>query len=282
MWPGTREGAEALRALLYRRGGLGDTLLTFPLIEILRRRGYEITVVGNTDYFRIASEVGWADEVRSEVPEEEFDLRVIISLDGNVRPFPTERIWVVEHYLRSLGFEEEEFSRELPLEPLESSPFKGRAVLHPSSGSPKKNPDPELFFELEEFFERRGIESVYLIGEADLWLEGKISRFVRSLDPLWIAKALKSSLLYVGLDSGISHLASYVGVPSVVIYGPTDPVVWRPIGNRVYRVHLGLECSPCFPKVCAERPCLEKGSLLERLLPLLDHLLVKIHEDNFF
>ena len=269
-----------MRALLYRRGALGDTLLTFPLLEVLKRKGYRITAVGNTDYFRIASEVGWADEVRSDIPEGEFDLKVIISLEGNVRPFPEGRVWVVEHYLRALGLEGEKFSRELPLEPLRDSPFRGRAVLHPSSGSPKKNPDLRLFLQLEEFFRSRGVESLYLIGEADSWLEGKVERFVRSLDPLWIARALKSSLLFVGLDSGISHLASYVGVTSVVIYGPTDPLVWRPVGDRVYQVHLGLECSPCFPSVCAERPCLEKGSLLERLLPLLDHLLVQIDEDH--
>ncbi len=266
-----------MKALLYRRGGLGDTLLTFPILEILKRRGYKVTAVGNTDYFRIAKEVGWADEIRSEIPEEDFDLEVVISLEGNVAPFPEGRIWVLEHYLKSLGLEGESFSKELPIEPLENSPFKGKAVLHPSSGSPKKNPELDLFSDLENFLKGKGVECVYLVGEADSWLEGSVENYVRSLDPLWIAKALRQALIYVGLDSGISHLASYVGVPSLVIYGPSDPIVWRPLGKKVYQVHLGLECSPCFPNVCEERPCLDRGSLLERLLPLLDHLLVQIH-----
>ncbi len=269
-----------MKALLYRRGGLGDTLLTFPVLEVLKDKGYRVTAVGNTDYFRIALEAGWADEVRSEIPSEDFDLRIVIAVDGNVSPFPRKRIWTVEHYIRSLSLGEERFSKEIPLKPLPNSPFEGKVVLHPSSGSHKKNPDLELFLELEEFLKGRGFEIVYLIGEADLWLEDKVDNYVKSLDPLWIAKAIKSAQLYVGLDSGISHLASYVGVPSVVIYGPTDPIVWRPIGKKVYQIYLNLECSPCFPDVCSQRPCLDRRSLLDRLLPLLDHLLVQIDEDN--
>ena len=49
--------------LLYRRGGLGDTLLTFPILEIFKRKGFYTVAVGNTDYFKIAKAVGWVDEV---------------------------------------------------------------------------------------------------------------------------------------------------------------------------------------------------------------------------
>ncbi|NPA41690.1 MAG: glycosyltransferase family 9 protein [Aquificae bacterium] len=263
-----------MKALLYRRGGLGDTLLTFPIIEILKSRGYHITAVGNTDYFRIAREVGWADRVLSEIPNEDFDFKAVISIDGNLKPFPKERVWIVDYYLKSLGLERYRYSRELPLEPLENSPFRGKVVLHPSSGSPKKNPPVSLFLELETFLLGRGFEVVYLVGEADTWVKSEVRNYVESHNPLWIGKALKEAKLYVGLDSGISHLASYLEVPSVVIYGPTDPVVWKPIGKSVYQVSLNLECSPCFPEVCSDRECLNPSKLLESLFPLLDHLLV--------
>ncbi len=266
-----------MRCLVYRRGGLGDTLLTFPLIEVLHRKGYKVVAVGNTDYFRIAEAVGWAERVLTDIPDEEFDLEVVISFDGNVKPFPDRRVWVVHHYLRSLGFEGERFSERLPLDPIPGSPMSGKVVLHPSSGSPKKNPPLELFLSIERYFREAGLEVVYLVGEADLWLKDKVSQYVESLDPLWIARSLKLARMYVGLDSGISHLASYVGVPSVVIYGPTDPVVWRPVGVSVWQVSLGLECSPCFPNVCDLRPCLSPKDLLDRLLPLFDHLLVQVN-----
>ncbi len=267
------------RALLYRRGGLGDTLLTFPILEILKREGFHVTAVGNTDYFKIASEVGWADRVVSEIPPESWDKEVIFSLDC-INPFPSRREWIVSYLLRQVGFEGKGFSKVLPIEPLKESPFEGKALLHPSSGSFKKNSDISLFFEVQGFLEGRGIEVTYLVGEADLWMKELLPDFVESFDPLWIAKAGKSALLYVGLDSGISHLFSYLGVPSVVIYGPTDPVVWKPIGERVFQIVPSLECNPCFPYTCSCRGCLEKELILKRLLPLLDHLLVKINQDN--
>jgi ADP-heptose:LPS heptosyltransferase len=266
-----------MRALLYRRGGLGDTLLTFPVLEVLKRRGYITTAVGNTDYFGIAREVGWADRVLSEIPEENFDLEVRIGVSGNLKPFPPKREWVVDYYLGSLGLRGETFSRRLPLRPLIPSPFEGKVVMHPSSGSPKKNPPIDLFLKLEEYLLGSGLEVVYLVGEADAWVKGYVDSWVESLDPLWIGRSLMTAKLYIGLDSGISHLASYVGVPSVIIYGPTDPLVWRPIGEKVFQVHLGLECSPCFPNVCDSRTCLSPGDLLKGLLPLLDHLLLKVN-----
>ncbi|EDP75628.1 glycosyltransferase family 9 protein [Hydrogenivirga sp. 128-5-R1-1] len=267
------------RALLYRKGGLGDTLLTFPLLEILKRKGFHTTAVGNTDYFAIARHVGWTDRVLSEKPKEEFDLVIDISLSGNVAPFPEERRWVLEHYLELTGLRGEVFSKVLPLEPLDTSSLKGRVVLHPSSGSSKKNPDISLFRKVEEHLSEMGLEVVYLVGEADRWVKEEVNNYVESYEPLWIARALKGARLFVGLDSGLSHLSAYVGVPTVVIYGPSDPIVWKPVGERVYQLSLGLECSPCFPNVCDTRECLEERSLLERLLPLLDELLIKVNED---
>ncbi len=262
------------RALLYRRGGLGDTLLTFPLLEVLKRNGFYTTAVGNTDYFAIAGQAGWADRILSERPEEEFDLVFDISLEGNIPPFPAGRRWVLEHYLERAGFKDADFSRTLPIKALPGSPFEGKVVLHPSSGSPKKNPDLQLFLEIEEALSKKGLEVLYLVGEADRWLKGRVGRYVESYEPLWIARAIKKARLFIGLDSGLSHISAYVGVPTVVIYGPSDPVVWRPIGEKVYQLSLGLECSPCFPNVCDTRECLNVSSLLERLLPLLDELLV--------
>lgn len=260
------------KLLLYRRGGLGDTLLTFPILEIFKKKGYHITAVGNTDYFAIAKEVGFADRVLSEVPPEEFTKEIIISYEGNLKPFPEKRLWIVEHYLKELGLTQE-FSPELPIKPLENSPFKDKAVIHPSSGSPKKNPPLEFFLEIKEFLDAFGVESIFLLGEAEEHLKEKLKPSVFSLSPLWIAKALKTARLYVGLDSGISHLASYVGLSSVVIYGPTDPIIWKPIGRKVFQVSLNLECSPCFPNTCPERVCLTDRRLLQETKELIQKIM---------
>jgi heptosyltransferase III len=52
---------------------------------------------------------------------------------------------------------------------------------------------------------------------------------------------LASARLYVGNDSGITHLAAAVGTPVVAIFGPSDPAIWAPRGERVSVVSGKLE-----------------------------------------
>ncbi|MCS7278206.1 MAG: glycosyltransferase family 9 protein [Aquificaceae bacterium] len=246
--------------MLYRRGGLGDTILTFPLLELLKKSGKKVWAVGNTDYYAIAKEVGWADFISSEIPQENFEGKIVISYEGNLKPFPESRRWILEYYIESLNLRGE-FSKILPIEPMRENPLEGFAVLHPSSGSRKKNPPLELFLRIEGFLRKEGFKTIYLVGEADQWLKEHVKNYYESLCPLEIAKSLKGARLFVGLDSGISHLASYCGVPTFVFYGPTDPIVWKPIGKRVFQISLNLPCSPCFPHVCEDRSCLQTEGL---------------------
>ncbi len=52
-----------------------------------------------------------------------------------------------------------------------------------------------------------------------------------SLDQLAGLLALAS--LYLGNDSGVSHLAAGLGTPTIAVFGPTDPTLWRPRGPAV-------------------------------------------------
>jgi len=45
----------------------------------------------------------------------------------------------------------------------------------------------------------------------------------------WLATAR----VYLGNDSGITHLAAATGVPVVALFGPSDPAVWAPRGDTV-------------------------------------------------
>ena len=47
-----------------------------------------------------------------------------------------------------------------------------------------------------------------------------------------VVRHLRGCRAYIGNDSGITHLAAYLGCPTVAIFGPTDPRVWGPIGLR--------------------------------------------------
>ena len=50
---------------------------------------------------------------------------------------------------------------------------------------------------------------------------------------LEVAHQLQQCRCYLGNDSGITHLAAMLGVPTVAIFGPTDPKIWRPVGPLV-------------------------------------------------
>jgi ADP-heptose:LPS heptosyltransferase len=49
-----------------------------------------------------------------------------------------------------------------------------------------------------------------------------------------LAVRLAGCHAYLGNDSGVSHLAGLCGARSIVLFGPTSPVVWRPLGPRVH------------------------------------------------
>lgn len=72
------------------------------------------------------------------------------------------------------------------------------------------------------------------------------------------AAILKRATLFVGVDSGLMHLAAAMATPCVAIFGPSDPNLTGPQGQGHAIVRLGLGCSPCFRKTCPfNRECLE-------------------------
>jgi heptosyltransferase-2 len=114
------------------------------------------------------------------------------------------------------------------------------AVLHPGSGSPRKNWPLEKFLEVAEFLRRDpGLVPVFSFGEADAETRAALAaRHPRAavLEPLplpELAGALAAAASYVGNDSGITHLAAAVGTPTVAVFGPSDPALWAPRGPAV-------------------------------------------------
>jgi heptosyltransferase II len=81
--------------------------------------------------------------------------------------------------------------------------------------------------------------------------------------------------LSICTDSGPAHLSAATGTPTIALFGPTDPVRWRPWGEQ----HLAifddnLPCRPChYKKTCQEkRPCLaelDPEIIIEKALCLL-------------
>jgi ADP-heptose:LPS heptosyltransferase len=61
-----------------------------------------------------------------------------------------------------------------------------------------------------------------------------------------LAVLLKRARLLVSNDTGVSHIATAVGTPSVVVTLGSDPARWAPLdGERHAAVHRPVECRPC-------------------------------------
>lgn len=115
-----------------------------------------------------------------------------------------------------------------------------RIAIHPGSGSPYKNwPLDRWRAVMDRLHEARPDAAFFVsTGEAE---EEAVAGFLRDLAsapfPVVLAKreplpvvgaALAQCQVYLGHDSGISHLAASVGTPSVVLFGPTVSRVWAP------------------------------------------------------
>jgi ADP-heptose:LPS heptosyltransferase len=75
-----------------------------------------------------------------------------------------------------------------------------------------------------------------------------------------MASVLRRCNLFIGNDSAPHHIAASMGIPSIGIFGPTDPNQWAPLDQNSSVVIKPVECHPCFidetfPK-CSHIRCL--------------------------
>jgi ADP-heptose:LPS heptosyltransferase len=109
-------------------------------------------------------------------------------------------------------------------------------AIHPGSGGRRKQWGGARFAEMAQ---RLGERVAWLLGPAereDMELRRIGERVGAVVEPgtlSALAGVLACSRAYVGNDSGASHLAAALGARTVVVFGPTDPVVWGPRGERV-------------------------------------------------
>jgi ADP-heptose:LPS heptosyltransferase len=108
-------------------------------------------------------------------------------------------------------------------------------IIQPGSGSPKKNWPLAQFEELAMWLKEQGYQVRWCLGPAEEeWLRRPDALPAMPLEEL--AGVLAGARLFVGNDSGISHLAAAAGCPTVAIFGSTNPAIWKPAGPRVHVV----------------------------------------------
>ena len=120
-----------------------------------------------------------------------------------------------------------------------------RIAFHPGSGSARKNWPLERWVEVMKFPSGMNPETTWLVitGEVE---EERLPRIAASLngagvrwesahalDLTTLCDRLRHCCVLLGHDSGVSHLAAACGVPCRLLFGPTDPSVWAPLGHDV-------------------------------------------------
>ena len=220
------------RILIVRACAVGDFVLNLPALSALQKmHSYaRFTLVGNPSTLDLCQEFVDVESIHSIEAQPwsrlfyepigglEFDSAIVWMKDPTIAenlrrsgisnvfradPFPAYG-HAADHLLRTLKLAR-------PNLPDLWSPAFGDIVVHAGSGSPKKN-----WAHFEELMNR--VEGCVCLP-TDLALRD-------------LSHYLRQCRAFIGNDSGITHLAAYLGCPTVALFGPTDPRVWGPIGRR--------------------------------------------------
>jgi heptosyltransferase-3 len=242
--------------LVLRPGALGDTLLAVPALRALRRRFGLLRLAAHAGAARLLAAVGevehglafddpslaWLFVARP--PEEEIvawmnpDGVAALEHARLVAPSrPPGEQHCAQYLLKSLAPLGVDTSwlddRPLTVAGLGSN----EVLIHPGSGSSAKNWPAQRFAETIRALDR---PVRLIVGEADapaaLEVEAHLGRSLPRLSnaPLEdLAARLAGCQAYLGNDSGVSHLAGLCGARSTVLFGPTSPTVWHPVGPHV-------------------------------------------------
>lgn len=202
---------------------------------------------------------------------------------GRLRIFPFRPLGrdmhLADYYLSCIDDKENYSKQTSPMIPLKpealawshgfcrENQLEGKNILAvaPGSGAKEKNWAVGYYKNIAEWWQRELNGKVVIIlgpveeENKDLVESTRTMLTARGLTLGQLAALLRRCRLYLGNDSGVTHLAASVGVPTLAIFGPTDPIEWAPRGHRVVVINQRVECSPCvipMMKGCPHRKCL--------------------------
>lgn len=252
-----------MRRLVIRPGGIGDFIVSLPAIECLRAGYLEvwaasanvplvrfadrvrsipstgIDLVGVTEPLpRLVNElrgfdsiVSWYGANRPEFRDAVRDLGLPFTFFQALPP-QGSAMHAADFYLDQVRTIETCASDGIPRIPcttdLPPADPANSAVIHPFSGSQLKN-WPLAKYRALALKLARIMPVEWCAGPED----PPIQDAVRIDDLYELACWLARARLYIGNDSGITHLAAAAGTPVLALFGPTDPAVWAPRGPNV-------------------------------------------------
>jgi len=261
--------AQSDKVLVVHAGGIGDFLLTCPALQGLCPPD-ALWLLGRRERLELAVDSGIAAGAR-DLDTVDFDsvfsrpspvLRSFLAEfrqavvwmkdDGTIRrafreagvddvrafsgrPPAAWRRHAAEYYTDCLGLRPPQPLR-LDMGPCTTS--LRDVVIHPGSGGRHKNWPLERFTAVADWLHHSARSVAWLVGPAEERLEQALPGPVIRNTPLRdLARILAAARLYIGNDSGITHLAAAVGCPTIAVFGPTPPNIWAPRGRNVRIIH---------------------------------------------
>jgi len=127
-------------------------------------------------------------------------------------------------------------------------------------------------------------EEVDYVNEIHRQLSPEVLNLTGKTTISQLADIISKATLYIGPDTGITHLAAAMGVPVIALYGPTNPVKWAPwptnydsdenpfrkLGdqqvNNIYLIQGIADCVPCHQEGC-DRNRQSRSACLENISP---------------
>lgn len=252
-------------AYVFHRGALGDSILLWPLLRSLVATHGRVAFVTDGSKAKLAARfVRGVDPIDAEQPRFNAMFAPSPSPTRDFRPVNASRVlcflfgevnepsrpW--EHNARTMFpdasidmvYERPDaiLARRMAPEHQHASPRsnrQGRLVIHIGAGSPSKRLPYQIWADLYGDEWRNpprfiGGEAEFArISEAD-WStvnDTLHSHYLTTLDSL--ADELISARAFVGFDTGPTHLAAQLGLPTLALFGPTDPARWKPTGPLV-------------------------------------------------
>jgi heptosyltransferase-3 len=122
---------------------------------------------------------------------------------------------------------------------------RNRIVLHPGSGDKEKNHPPEFWLKVLEGLGQKaafqGLTRVVLLGPAEENVCSFFKKSMKSFDAeicfcpekKSLTGIIKEAALYIGHDSGITHLAAMLGTPTIALFKGSNANQWGPLGPCV-------------------------------------------------
>ena len=268
--------------LICHRGALGDFILTWPALYCLKEAlpHYQFLGIGRPEYMQLAISYGLINTYLDNESADLLDLfcgeripeevgspagAILWLTDGQntveilrqsaslpivcIPPFPQTEIHLAQYYCSAI---QSHFAIKIPKNLSDCFPARSTegqyALIHPGSGSFKKNYSPLMYRELANILRQSGYPKVgFVFGpveEEKMNKEDFTGEWIESpKDVMALADLLSSASLYVGNDSGVSHLAGFTGTQTIVLYKTTDPKIWGVLGRNVTHISANSEKS---------------------------------------